>query len=239
MEFSLVLTVLSFAKAHPIIAALCAALWLSAQWWQSRPAEWRQRIIVKHPRLTVIVEAANWLGPNVVSLARALWYRALHGIAQRPSPVSSATLVVNDAQPEPGRVAVQLNDDGTEPYNDSPDPSDSIGESTRGFARTGVLAALALFVAVAFPLALMLSGCPRMPPVDGCAALSVRCSPNGVPQHCDTDGRWTPVDDRCASYGNECVVTRAYSSRELSLCLTPEHAAQAREHNAEVPDASR
>jgi hypothetical protein len=65
-------------------------------------------------------------------------------------------------------------------------------------------------------------GCASLPPRDGCQPSSVRCSSEGVPQLCDPQGRWTPMDDRCAAHRARCCVVRAQHARSLAVCLPQE-----------------
>lgn len=78
-------------------------------------------------------------------------------------------------------------------------------------------------------LAACLSGCPRMPPAEGCGSGAVRCSERGVPQLCDPQGRWTPMDDQCGAHNAQCCVTRAYSARLIAVCLPMTEACHAAE----------
>lgn len=75
----------------------------------------------------------------------------------------------------------------------------------------------------------LLSGCPRMPVAEGCASGAVRCSDRGVPQLCDPQGRWTPMDDQCSAHNAQCCVTRAYSARLIAVCLPMTEACHAAE----------
>ncbi len=73
-------------------------------------------------------------------------------------------------------------------------------------------------------LAACLAGCVRLPPSDRCGAGAVRCSLQGVPQLCDPQGRWTPMDEQCSRSNGQCCVTSAYSARRIALCLPREEA---------------
>lgn len=56
-------------------------------------------------------------------------------------------------------------------------------------------------------LALAVVGCPRLPPVSGCAPTSQRCGPSGHPEVCSASQRWEPAGDvSCAAVGGVCVL---------------------------------
>ena len=60
---------------------------------------------------------------------------------------------------------------------------------------------------VVLPLGVALMGCPKLPPVSGCAPMSQRCSPAGAPEVCSSSQRWEPAGDlSCTAAGGVCVV---------------------------------
>jgi len=209
----------AFAIAHPRLTFAFVATYLFAQVWQARSKEWRATVVRKYPRATLLFDLFNALFTNVATVVRLLYWRGLRGIAARPE-TGSLTVEQTEGTPSPEHIELSP---GAEParYTDGGDGS------TSGFAQLRMLVSIALLTLAAVYFA----ACPTMPKVDHCTPLAVRCNINGVPQHCDTDGRWTPVDDQCAPYGNECVVTRAYSSRPIAVCLSPTNAREAREHD--------
>ena len=61
-------------------------------------------------------------------------------------------------------------------------------------------------------LALLLSACPRLPPVSGCNPGAQSCI-GGAPHICSTSQRWQRAGDlACSAVGGMCAVTngRAY-----------------------------
>ena len=61
-------------------------------------------------------------------------------------------------------------------------------------------------------LALLLSACPRLPPVSGCNPGAQACLAN-APHICSTSQRWQRAGDlACSAVGGVCIVTsgRAY-----------------------------
>lgn len=109
-----------------------------------------------------------------------------------------------------------------------PSPDASASRSSAGFVDRSVMMAVGGVFLLALGVSL-LSGCPRMPAAEGCASGAVRCSERGVPQLCDSQGRWTPMDDQCSTHEAQCCVTAAYSARTIAVCLPMSevcHAAQ-------------
>lgn len=68
-------------------------------------------------------------------------------------------------------------------------------------------------------IAACVSSCVSLPGRDGCQPSVVRCSAQGVPQLCDPQGRWTPMDDRCAGYRARCCLVRTSDARLIAACL--------------------
>lgn len=235
IDMQFLYALVAFARAHPVLTALLLALYVAAQAWQRQPKEWRVAVTANNPRATAVFDLVNALAGNVVSAFRIVYYRLIQGIPSRPDehdpravgslnvPVSAPT-VRETLAPVGDATAIELAANA-EPYQPSSGTIAS-DDSEPGFATLRLLAVIALVC-----IAVLVVGCPRLPDVDGCAPLAVRCSPNGVPQLCDPDTRWTPVDEQCSRYGNECVVTRAYSSRTIAVCLSPNDAREAHEVN--------
>jgi hypothetical protein len=68
-------------------------------------------------------------------------------------------------------------------------------------------------------IAACVGSCASLPARDGCEPSIVRCSAQGVPQLCDPQGRWTPMDDRCAAHRARCCIVRGSNSRLIAACL--------------------
>lgn len=216
---SALLTLIALFKEHPVLCTAIVLAYVGAQLWKARGREWREYITRTYPRLTVLPDLLNYLLPDVVAIARLVKYRAVRG----ESRATTGVLVEAHAQrpevlpPAPSEQIVEASDE-----------PGSIGGSSSGFIDMRLLLTIVLAVfAIAAPV-LLLPGCP-MPQIDNCTPLSVRCSPSGVPQHCDPDTRWTPVDDQCSRFGNECIVTRAYSDHPIAVCVRPDVAAEVRD----------
>lgn len=78
-----------------------------------------------------------------------------------------------------------------------------------GAVRVGALLAICGAVVVASVVGAVLTGCPRLPPVSGCAPRAYRCTDSGRPEVCSTSQRWEPIgDEPCSASGNVCVVDR-------------------------------
>jgi hypothetical protein len=103
-------------------------------------------------------------------------------------------------------IVVRAAADATGPTMPLRNVADVPPTNNAGFARLGLLLAVALFVLL--PLSLALSGCPRMPAPDGCTPSAQRCH-EGVPQVCSPSGRWAPADTRCDN-GSVCCRTLSY-----------------------------
>lgn len=224
---SALLALTALFKAHPYACTAVLVAYGCAQLWKSQPRAWREDVVKKYPRLTIPVDLVNYIFPDGVAIARLLKFRGVRGIGERP--LRGWPLQEHETEQQPVQ-GTPMNDQLAEP-DDAEGSGAPDDRATRGFVDLKVLRAVAIGIVAALCVVapiMALPGCP-MPPIDHCTVGAARCSPNGVPQHCDTEGRWTPVDDQCAAYGNECVVTRAYSERNIAVCLRPDVAAEVRD----------
>ena len=86
----------------------------------------------------------------------------------------------------------------------------SLPNPQSGRAPVEVLLAIVVGLSVVLPLGIALTGCPKLPPVSGCAPMSQRCSASGAPEVCSASQRWEPAGDlACAAVGGACVVDDA------------------------------
>ena len=174
-------TLLSWAEAHPLLAATvlatAAASVLSSVWYAVRRAVWPGVETAKLPTWARLVQALVELLVNLPGALRAL--------AALPSTPPGA--------PRPPTL---------------PPPP----------------AVLALLVLV---LGLVLAGCPKLPPSDGCRPAETRCSrgdldPASIPQTCSPapGARWTglPLAEPCSVAGAVCCLTRGRSGELLHAC---------------------
>ncbi len=73
--------------------------------------------------------------------------------------------------------------------------------------QSGRASVAAMAVCLVLSLALTVTGCPKLPPVSGCAPMSQRCSASGAPEVCSSSQRWEPAGDlSCTAAGGVCVV---------------------------------
>lgn len=78
-----------------------------------------------------------------------------------------------------------------------------------GGARLDLVAWIVATCVVGAAIGAVLLGCPRLPPVSGCAPTSQACH-NGRPVVCSASQRWEPVGDlACSAVGGACVVNDA------------------------------
>lgn len=177
--------------------AIAAALVVLVMVWKALPTSLRVSIETRFPRAVGIVRTIVALVPDLIGAARVVRYQAVGG---------QPRVVVSDrAAAESDKLRELLKPEESKP-------------SEPGFAERGVIAVIAGVALLALGVSL-LSGCPRMPAAEGCASGAVRCSERGVPQLCDSQGRWTPMDDQCSAHEAQCCVTSAYSSRTIAVCL--------------------
>lgn len=82
-----------------------------------------------------------------------------------------------------------------------------------------VCSSLGAGLCIAGTAIVLLSGCPGLPPPDGCPPWTQRCSADGVPEVCSGSQRWTRADRPCAASGTVCC--RAFSplGREVYACV--------------------
>lgn len=82
-------------------------------------------------------------------------------------------------------------------------------EGQSGGARLDLIALAFATAVVCLALGVVLYGCPRLPPVSGCAPTAQRCA-DGRPEVCSGSQRWEPVGDlACGQVGGLCVVSDA------------------------------
>lgn len=82
-------------------------------------------------------------------------------------------------------------------------------EGQSGGARLDLIALALASGVVCIALGVVLYGCPRLPPVSGCAPTAQRCA-DGRPEVCSGSQRWEPVGDlACGQVGGLCVVSDA------------------------------
>jgi len=177
-------SLLVWAESHPEAAALVAAAVVSVL----RAAyALLARLVAPYPRLRAAVEAVAAIGPDplraILQALRAVTGRALPWTVAdaRDAEIAALRAEVARLRPPESRAA------------------------ERGSARPGAL--LALLVLLWAGLAVELQGCPRLPPVAGCAPTAQRCGPSGHPEVCSASQRWEPAGDvSCAAVGGVCVL---------------------------------
>lgn len=86
-------------------------------------------------------------------------------------------------------------------------------------------------------IVVVLAGCPRLPPPDGCTPRATRCTAAGVPQVCSPTQRWTPADHACADTHSVCCATRSPFGRVLHACV-PTSACETESIDAAAADAA-
>lgn len=72
--------------------------------------------------------------------------------------------------------------------------------------------------AIALSMMVYLAGCPALPKPDGCAPMTTRCSPDGVPQTCSQTQRWTSIGRACSAVGATCCFTISPYGKGLYAC---------------------
>lgn len=137
----------------------------------------------EHPRWGLIVRVLHWY--SVVRLRNELGSIKLPGATVNPRVTVAPVEVLLDRAPLDVPEAIT---------------PDRAGE--RGSVRFGVALYLAILVMLGGALAMSCH-----PPADCQAGRdSVRCSPTGVPQRCDTGGRWRSWATRpCSAVGRACL----------------------------------
>lgn len=202
-------TILTFLRAHGVVLtwpAVGAALLLAARYLLNlrTPEQW-VALGERSPRLQGLLRFARGAGLDPVKALQGI-EQMLTGVVTPDSALRAAELAIENAAlraalarlgASPSTV-IEAAAVGRTPSTPNPQS---------GRAALSALLALVVGLTVVLPLGVALMGCPKLPPVSGCAPMSQRCSPAGAPEVCSSSQRWEPAGDlSCTAAGGVCVV---------------------------------
>ena len=189
---------------YPLLTA--ALNW--ALWWDT-PEHW-DAFVASHPRAALAVRILRACSPHLrkVVVAYRDW-AAARGALPRPTldAVANRADEVPQSRPEAPAPVSPLRA-VTVSHQPPPPPADE----ERGSIDVRSMLVVVVALAVALPLGVVVTGCPRMPPVSGCSPMAQTCI-NDSPHVCSASQRWHRAGAlTCAEVGGSCAVVggRAY-----------------------------
>lgn len=188
---------------YPLITA-ALNWWL---WWDS-PANW-DAFVARQPRAAFAVRILRAVGPHLrkVVVAYRDW-AAARGALPRPTLDAVASRADEVPLPRPEAPAPVSPLRAVTVSHQPPPPADE----ERGSIDVRSMLVVVVALAVALPLGVVVTGCPRMPPVSGCSPMAQTCI-NDSPHVCSASQRWHRAGAlTCAEVGGSCAVVggRAY-----------------------------
>lgn len=171
-----------------------------------------------HPELAIVVAGAIVTAITSAYAAVKIAYQRVTGRVAKGGAWTVLDVAVELLPNVPGALNRLLRAGGsrsifappaTEAPRESKVPAPIAREGERGTVRVSVMLSLSGAILVASLAGALLAGCPRLPPVSGCAPMAYRCTADGRPEVCSSTQRWEPIGDSpCAASGAVCVVDR-------------------------------